>query len=111
MGYYNTYHENGQRKDQRSLDFTDPLTRYPAMVPVESETHGGDDVGVYASGPWSHLFVGNYEQNVIPVAMAYAARIGPYAEPIDRCSSASSVQASLLALVVAFISAALLSKH
>lgn len=99
MGYYNTYHENGQRKDLRTLDFTDFNTKYPAMVPVESETHGGEDVGVYASGPWSHLFVGNYEQNVIPVAMAYAARIGPYAEQDTKCSSAMSVQVSLVAFV------------
>lgn len=50
---------------------------YPSMVPKKDETHGGDDVAVYASGPWSHLFTGNYEQNFIPFAEAYAAQIGP----------------------------------
>lgn len=47
------------------------------MVPKEYESHGGDDVPVYASGPWAHLFSGNYEQNYIPLAEAYAAHIGP----------------------------------
>lgn len=50
--------------------------RYPVTVPLDSETHGGDDVAVYAIGPWSHLFTGTYEQNTIPHMMAYAACIG-----------------------------------
>lgn len=49
---------------------------YPATVPLKEATHGGDDVAVFASGPWAHLFTGTYEQNYIPHAMAYAACIG-----------------------------------
>lgn len=49
---------------------------FPSTVPLELETHGGDDVGVFASGPWSHLFTGVYEQNYIPHAMMFAACIG-----------------------------------
>lgn len=67
------------------------------MVPRDSETHSGDDVGVYASGPWSHLFVGNYEQNIIPVAMAFASKIGPYSDKDDddECDGAATIQISL----------------
>lgn len=80
-GFYNTYTETGARHDLRATtDFTDPDLEYVSMSPMDDEKHGGDDVGVYASGPWSHLFTGNYEQNNIPVAMAFAARIGAYAE-------------------------------
>ena len=50
---------------------------YPSLVPIARETHGGDDVAVFAKGPWAHLFSGNYEQNFIPHAIAYAACIGP----------------------------------
>ncbi|XP_026327668.1 membrane-bound alkaline phosphatase-like [Hyposmocoma kahamanoa] len=50
---------------------------YPSLVPLYRETHGGEDVAVFAKGPWSHLFSGNYEQNFIPHAIAYAACIGP----------------------------------
>lgn len=43
----------------------------------EYETHGGDDVMVFARGPWAHLFSGNYEQNLIPLTMGFAAGVGP----------------------------------
>lgn len=73
-------------------------------TPLSDETHGGDDVGVYASGPWSHLFVGNYEQNNIPVAMAFAAKIGPYNEdPNQKCSGAGGRQASLTLLTILIV--------
>lgn len=45
---------------------------------LESETHGGEDVPIYANGPMSFLFEGTVEQSYIPHAMAYAACIGPY---------------------------------
>lgn len=38
-----------------------------------SETHGGDDVAVFAKGPYSHLFTGVMEENVIPHLMSFAA--------------------------------------
>lgn len=50
------------------------------MANMEWETHGGEDVAVFALGPWAHLFVGNYEQNYIPYAISYAAQMGPGAE-------------------------------
>ena len=46
-------------------------------MPLSSETHGGDDVGIYAYGPQAHLFQGVYEQNYIAHVMGYAACIGP----------------------------------
>ncbi|GAB0098214.1 Alkaline phosphatase [Sergentomyia squamirostris] len=49
---------------------------YPGSVPLKDETHGGDDVAVFANGPWAHLFVGLYEQNLIPHAIAYASCCG-----------------------------------
>ena len=44
-----------------------------AMVPLLSETHGGEDVAIYAKGPFAHLFHSLHEQNYIPVAIDYAA--------------------------------------
>lgn len=61
------------RIDATNLDRSSIRLRYPATTPLSSESHGGDDVTVYATGPWSHLFNGNYEQNVIPHLMAYAS--------------------------------------
>lgn len=45
---------------------------YPSLVPLDSETHGGEDVAVFAVGPWQHLFTASYEQNLVPHLMAYA---------------------------------------
>lgn len=59
-----------------------------ATVPLQWETHGGEDVGIYANGPQSHMFAGNYEQNYIPVLMAHAAQIGPFSN--GKCSAAST---------------------
>lgn len=107
MGYYNAFDETG-RRDVSGLDFTDPDLEYMSTVPRDSETHGGDDVGVYASGPWSHLFVGNYEQNNIPIAMAFASKLGPYSETQPgelKCSGASVIQSSfaLVAIIAAML--------
>ena len=38
-----------------------------------SETHGGEDVPVLATGPWAHLFVGVHEQSYFSHAIEYAA--------------------------------------
>ena len=43
---------------------------------MPGETHGGEDVAVYARGPMSHLFHGVQEQNYIAHAMAYASCVG-----------------------------------
>lgn len=49
---------------------------FPSTLPRYSETHGGDDVAVYATGPHAHLFNGNFEQYTIPHVIAYASCLG-----------------------------------
>ncbi|XP_061397475.1 membrane-bound alkaline phosphatase-like [Musca vetustissima] len=68
--------KNGVRHDPTTLMTGKANDEYPATFPRDSETHGGEDVAVYASGPWSHLFTGVYEQNAIPHMMAYALCVG-----------------------------------
>ena len=75
---------DNSRLDIKDYDFKNPNLRHPVLVPLSSETHAGEDVGVFASGPFSHLFEGSYEQNTIPVLMAYAAQIGPYNKNEDE---------------------------
>ncbi|KAK2148445.1 hypothetical protein LSH36_497g01016 [Paralvinella palmiformis] len=45
----------------------------PSLVPMRYETHGGEDVAIYARGPMAHLIHGVKEQNYIGHVMAYAA--------------------------------------
>lgn len=47
-------------------------------MPRRWDTHGGEDVPVYAYGLKSHLFKGVIEQTYIPYAISYAACIGPF---------------------------------
>lgn len=43
-----------------------------AAVPLAGETHGGEDVPIFARGPQAHLFRGVREQNYIFQVMKYA---------------------------------------
>jgi alkaline phosphatase len=61
----------------RAADLTneaamDPDYLQQALIPMASETHSGEDVPVFARGPWAHLFGGVMEQNVIFHVMNYA---------------------------------------
>ncbi|CAL8078183.1 unnamed protein product [Orchesella dallaii] len=47
---------------------------------MDAETHGGEDVPVYAIGPMAHLFHGVHEQTHVAFTIAYSACIGPYAK-------------------------------
>lgn len=58
-------HPTQGRADLFSADTTAPCYLQECAVPLASETHGGEDVPLYAAGPWAHLFRGVMEQNVI----------------------------------------------
>lgn len=94
FGFYDHANESG-RKDPMDMNYKDPFFMQPTTVPLDSETHGGDDVGVYADGPFSHLFAGVYEQHYIAHAMMYATCLGPenYLKA-PACSSTAVVKFS-----------------
>jgi alkaline phosphatase len=45
---------------------------HEAAIPLAGETHGGEDVPIFARGPQAHLFRGVREQNYIFQVMKYA---------------------------------------
>jgi alkaline phosphatase len=47
-----------------------------AGVPLASETHGGEDVAIYASGPQSYLFGGTVDENYIYHVLSQASGLG-----------------------------------
>ncbi len=53
------------RPDLSNVDTTDPNYLQEAMVPGDMETHGGEDVAVYALGPGADAIRGVIEQNAI----------------------------------------------
>jgi alkaline phosphatase len=58
------------RADLTSVDTTALGFRQQSLVPLGSETHGGEDVAIFASGPGANLFSGAMEQNEIFHVMA-----------------------------------------
>jgi len=75
--------ENGQRIPLDDiLGSDDAIT--PSYIPKDQGVHSGEDVGIFASGPQSHLFTGVMQQSTIPHLMAYAACIGSGKQVCDN---------------------------
>lgn len=64
---------SGSRSDLTQEQVTDVDYVQEALIPMSSESHSGEDVAVFAKGPWAHLFDGVLEQNYIFHVMNYAA--------------------------------------
>uniref|UniRef100_K7F7R3 Alkaline phosphatase n=1 Tax=Pelodiscus sinensis TaxID=13735 RepID=K7F7R3_PELSI len=67
---------SGERENVSAVDYAHANYQAQSAVPLRQETHGGEDVAIFAKGPMAHLLHGVREQNYIPHAMAYAACIG-----------------------------------
>ena len=64
-----------------------------AAVPMDYETHSGEDIPIYSRGPMAHLLTGVKEQNVIAYVMAHAACVGDIGIP---CSQGREVMMNLV---------------
>ncbi|MCF3935495.1 alkaline phosphatase [Acuticoccus sp. M5D2P5] len=64
---------SGERAELTQEDVTDMEYLQEALIPMSSESHSGEDVAVYAKGPFAHLFDGTVEQNYIFHVMKHAA--------------------------------------
>ena len=53
------------RQDLRDVDTTAIGYHQESLVPLSAETHGGEDVAVYARGPGARAVVGVNEQNLL----------------------------------------------
>lgn len=59
----------GRNVDMTNVDTTNPDFHQEALVPLHNETHGGEDVAIFAGGPNAHLFHGVQEQSYIYYVM------------------------------------------
>jgi len=66
--------KNG-RPDLTKIDTTDPNYDQEALIPLADETHGGEDVAIFANGVDAHLIRGSMEENWIFFVMADALRL------------------------------------
>ncbi|XP_053567887.1 intestinal-type alkaline phosphatase [Bombina bombina] len=71
-----------------------------AIVPLDSETHGGEDVAIFSRGPMAHLFHSVQEQTYIAHVMAYAACLPPYSDCPPEPSNAFSLTSSSILFLV-----------
>ncbi|XP_062559247.1 alkaline phosphatase 4-like [Armigeres subalbatus] len=90
-------------KTHRVNGTSDQLSNLGTWIPVETmdrsavnyhhlsgfylsdETHGGEDVAVFATGPGSSLVRGTFEQNYIAYVMSYAGCMGPAKRLNEEC--------------------------
>lgn len=63
------------RPDLTNVDTTNPQYLQETILPFAMETHGGEDVAIFATGPQAHLFHGVQEQNIIAHVMIKALRL------------------------------------
>lgn len=81
---YSDPHAAG-RHDVSSIDTHSTGYHQETLVPLSSETHAAEDVGIYAIGPSAQLLRGTHEQSVIFHVMNHAA---------DLVGKAKSVQSN-----------------
>ena len=76
------YHLHGTlgRTNLTNLNTTQSGFFQESLVPLESETHSGEDVPIYATGPGAHLISGSNEQTIIFHAINYAGGLLSKAE-------------------------------
>ncbi|XP_004637453.1 intestinal-type alkaline phosphatase [Octodon degus] len=94
------YPKNSSRPDVSDSEIRDPGYRQQAAVPLSSETHGGEDVAVFARGPQAHLMHGVQEQSYVAHLMAFAGCLEPYTacglqQPITTAAAPNTVLPSL----------------
>ncbi len=70
------YDKPRERPMLTSEETTKPDFVQHSLVHLASETHGGEDLGIYAIGPWAHLFQGTVEENYTFHVMNHATKIG-----------------------------------
>ena len=104
LGYANgpgAWPDGSPRPDLTNVNTADSEYLQQAVAPLDSETHDGTDVAIYARGPFAHLYTGVVEQNYIFFPMAKALCLDPSKAGQQTCShnAASGTKVSFLALL------------
>lgn len=112
LGYYNgpgaheelkSINETGYRRNLTEEETSDPDFLAPAIIATEYENHGGQDVGIFATGPQAHLFHSVHEQNYIAHVVRYAACIGEYSDCVFSGAGHSCITSFTSIIIALFI--------
>ncbi|KAK4874975.1 hypothetical protein RN001_014335 [Aquatica leii] len=90
---------NGSRPDITNDNLEDPHYKFPSYVMRHRSTHGGEDVAIFAKGPWAHLFSGVTEQHVVPYLLGFASRVGNFTDYVQKSGSQNILTFSLLSML------------
>ncbi len=82
----------------------------PAAILMDDETHGGEDVAIFARGPMAHLFHGVHEQNYIAHVMAYASCVGQNKKHCDSLNTNTAVPKYRSSLIIFIMATSMLSQ-
>ncbi|KAJ8022223.1 Alkaline phosphatase, tissue-nonspecific isozyme [Holothuria leucospilota] len=100
---------NGRRPNLTDTETNSRSHVVESLVHLDKETHGGDDVPIYASGPFAHLFHTVHEQHYIAHVMRYAGCLGDgrmsCTDPpeVNECNGALVHQIGFILLVISFL--------
>ena len=76
------------RPDLGKLKTNDPDYMQESILPMKAETHGGEDVAIFANGPGAAAFHGEMEQNAIfHVIVQHAPRIRDELCKLGSCNA------------------------
>lgn len=80
---------NGLNKDPRPNPAYEPIYdwsyRQQTLVPIPFSSHGGDDVGVYATGPLSAFFHATVDNTFIAQTIKLALGANPFYRQKTPC--------------------------
>ncbi|CAN5292722.1 alkaline phosphatase [soil metagenome] len=75
LNYANGKGYRGERQNLTEEQVTNPDYKQDAAIPLNDETHGGEDVAIFANGAGSNLISGVMEENWIFYVMKEALRL------------------------------------
>lgn len=84
---FNVWYPLNQLTEEQRMS---PTYRHMATLPLKDESHGGEDVIVFAHGPGASLVRGVFEQNYLAYVVSYAGCLGPAKEYDATCRMRSS---------------------
>ena len=99
--YKNEWDTSNGKKPFSDLRSPTSVTNINPTTGTNGETHGAEDVPVYAEGPWAHLMTGTHEQVMVAHIMEFAMCIGDYTDE-EHCTSAARNGVFSMALFVIY---------